>query len=197
MNRLALITLMILALLVGCTQQAAPGPTATPTPAPGAPTATPTPEPSIIGGETDEHGCYIAAGYSWCKTKQKCLRTFEEDCPAAPTATPVPDVMYTYLSLVSKYCYPTNIGIELWNTGGYATGTPLVRLQQVENGAVTKTCLEFTLKDIARQNKMELSLFNKDYGVEPCDYTTGAYRLVAVEPGPTKVMFNSVDIVCG
>jgi hypothetical protein len=33
-----------------------------------------------IGGEKDVHGCYIAAGYSWCESKNKCLRTWEEDC---------------------------------------------------------------------------------------------------------------------
>jgi putative hemolysin len=34
----------------------------------------------IIGGDKDEHGCLIAAGYSWCDAKQKCLRTWEENC---------------------------------------------------------------------------------------------------------------------
>lgn len=33
----------------------------------------------IIGGDKDEHGCLIAAGYSWCQAKQKCLRIWEED----------------------------------------------------------------------------------------------------------------------
>jgi len=33
-----------------------------------------------IGGETDEHGCLPAAGYTWCESKQKCLRTWEEEC---------------------------------------------------------------------------------------------------------------------
>ncbi len=37
-----------------------------------------------IGGETDEHGCMLMAGYTWCESKQKCLRTWEEDCPTAP-----------------------------------------------------------------------------------------------------------------
>jgi hypothetical protein len=36
----------------------------------------------LIGGQTDGHGCLIAAGYSWCQAKQKCLRTWEEECPA-------------------------------------------------------------------------------------------------------------------
>lgn len=34
----------------------------------------------IIGGDTDEGGCLIAAGYTWCEPKQKCLRTWEEPC---------------------------------------------------------------------------------------------------------------------
>lgn len=34
----------------------------------------------IIGGDKDEHGCLIAAGYSWCEVKQKCLRVWEESC---------------------------------------------------------------------------------------------------------------------
>jgi hypothetical protein len=31
-----------------------------------------------IGGETDEYGCLIAAGYTWNQTKQKCVREWEE-----------------------------------------------------------------------------------------------------------------------
>jgi hypothetical protein len=34
----------------------------------------------LIGGQRDEHGCLIPAGYSWCELKQKCLRTWEESC---------------------------------------------------------------------------------------------------------------------
>jgi hypothetical protein len=34
-----------------------------------------------IGGETDEHGCLLMGGYTWCEPKQKCLRTWEEECP--------------------------------------------------------------------------------------------------------------------
>lgn len=34
----------------------------------------------LIGGNQDEHGCLIAAGYSWCEASQKCLRVWEEDC---------------------------------------------------------------------------------------------------------------------
>jgi hypothetical protein len=33
-----------------------------------------------MGGDRDEHGCIPSAGYSWCEAKQKCLRTWEENC---------------------------------------------------------------------------------------------------------------------
>ncbi|RLE46581.1 hypothetical protein DRJ22_01575 [Candidatus Woesearchaeota archaeon] len=35
----------------------------------------------IIGGDRDEHGCIASAGYTWCESKQKCLRLWEEECP--------------------------------------------------------------------------------------------------------------------
>lgn len=37
-------------------------------------------ERALIGGQTDGHGCLIAAGYSWCAPKEKCLRIWEEEC---------------------------------------------------------------------------------------------------------------------
>lgn len=33
-----------------------------------------------LGGDRDEHGCIASAGYSWCESKQKCLRVWEEPC---------------------------------------------------------------------------------------------------------------------
>lgn len=37
-------------------------------------------QPQIIGGDKDKGGCLIGAGYSWCESKQKCLRVWEEKC---------------------------------------------------------------------------------------------------------------------
>lgn len=34
----------------------------------------------LIGGDKDKHGCLGSAGYSWCETKNKCLRIWEETC---------------------------------------------------------------------------------------------------------------------
>jgi hypothetical protein len=38
------------------------------------------PCPGIVGNDSDEHGCKASAGYSWCDEKQKCIRSWEEDC---------------------------------------------------------------------------------------------------------------------
>lgn len=35
-----------------------------------------------IGGQTDAHGCLIAAGYSWCEARQECERPWERYCTA-------------------------------------------------------------------------------------------------------------------
>ena len=44
------------------------------------PNCTFAPCPSIVGNDTDAHGCKPSAGYSWCEAKQKCVRPFEEPC---------------------------------------------------------------------------------------------------------------------
>jgi hypothetical protein len=33
--------------------------------------------PPQVGGQKDEHGCLIAAGYIWSQVKQECVRIFE------------------------------------------------------------------------------------------------------------------------
>lgn len=35
---------------------------------------------SLVGNDSDEHGCKASAGYSWCEEKKKCLRVWEENC---------------------------------------------------------------------------------------------------------------------
>ena len=37
-------------------------------------------EQTLLGSDRDEHDCIGSAGYSWCESKQKCIRTWEEEC---------------------------------------------------------------------------------------------------------------------
>jgi hypothetical protein len=34
----------------------------------------------MVGNDRDEHGCIGSAGYTWCESKGKCLRSWEENC---------------------------------------------------------------------------------------------------------------------
>lgn len=49
------------------------------------PVQSPIPSQQIIGGDKDDHGCLIAAGYSWCEPKQKCVQVWEEGCDDVTT----------------------------------------------------------------------------------------------------------------
>lgn len=39
---------------------------------------------TLVGGDRDAHGCIGSAGYTWCATKQECLRVWEEPCEETP-----------------------------------------------------------------------------------------------------------------
>jgi len=46
------------------------------------PTSEASPTGQFVGNDKDKHGCIGSAGYSWCESKNKCLRLFEEGCPS-------------------------------------------------------------------------------------------------------------------
>lgn len=75
---------------IGPNCEFAPCPPSMPPPVPGETqpvTPGPKPAPAPIGGDSDTHGCKGSAGYSWCEAKQKCLRSWEEECVAGVACT--------------------------------------------------------------------------------------------------------------
>jgi hypothetical protein len=75
----------------------------------------PIPAEQTIGGDTDEHGCLIAAGYSWCNSKSKCLRTWEEPCSQEDKNANVSSLINNLINQTQVEL--TQIGIETftWN----------------------------------------------------------------------------------
>jgi hypothetical protein len=51
----------------------------------------------IVGGDKDIHGCIPSAGFSWCEAKQKCLRTWEENCTAESSACDYNSTIKSYI----------------------------------------------------------------------------------------------------
>ena len=70
---------------------------------------------TLVGNDTDEHGCKASAGYSLCEAKQKCLRTWEENCTAEQaspeTANPETSIPETNAQAKAKeFCDNENVG---------------------------------------------------------------------------------------
>ncbi len=73
-----------------------------------------------LGGDRDEHGCIPSAGYSWCESKKKCLRNWEESCPTED------DNELIKQALFKKNSWKESDGITVTvstNDGKYASGT--------------------------------------------------------------------------
>jgi heat shock protein HslJ len=49
---------------------------------------------TIVGGDRDEYGCILSAGYSWCEVKGRCIRPWEEECTREEKTSPL-DTTYT------------------------------------------------------------------------------------------------------
>lgn len=78
----------------------------------------PTTNQPLIGGQTDEGGCLIAAGYSWCEPKQKCLRIWEEKCYETEEA----DLVQIFAAEHNKSVNETNVTIVKMKDN-YASGS--------------------------------------------------------------------------
>lgn len=46
-------------------------------------------EKKVIGGDKDEHGCLIGAGYSWNETEEKCVREWSNESDRYQIINPV------------------------------------------------------------------------------------------------------------
>ncbi|MFH0891659.1 MAG: DUF333 domain-containing protein [Candidatus Falkowbacteria bacterium] len=60
-------------------------------------------ESGLIGGQKDEHGCLVAAGYSWCEAKEKCLRTWEDPCVRESAEASEADIESIRQAFAAKY----------------------------------------------------------------------------------------------
>lgn len=80
------------------------------------------PTQQLIGNDKDEHGCIGSAGYTWCAVKNKCLRIWEEPCPASTTSDA--DAIKNALFQKNKWKETDGITVTVsTNDGQYASGT--------------------------------------------------------------------------
>jgi putative hemolysin len=75
----------------------------------------------LIGGQTDEHGCLIAAGYSWCEAEQKCLRSWEETCGPEPAESDLTGIKQAFMNKYDKTADEIQVTVNLFD-GTHARG---------------------------------------------------------------------------
>lgn len=78
----------------------------------------------MVGNDTDSHGCKGSAGYTWCETSQKCLRTWEESCvvkiPTPEDEQNRTNTTWNQIKRIDRDVQPNNNRITLQN-GTYAS----------------------------------------------------------------------------
>lgn len=74
-----------------------------------------------IGGEKDVNGCFISAGYSWCESKAKCLRPWEEICLSEATEDDVLDIKQAFMDKHERESGDIRVTLDMF-TGNYARG---------------------------------------------------------------------------
>lgn len=75
----------------------------------------------LVGGQKDGHGCLIAAGYSWCESKQKCLRSWEEACAYEPSENDLAFIKQAFLNKYGKDPAEVLVTVEKFD-GSFARG---------------------------------------------------------------------------
>jgi hypothetical protein len=74
---------------------------------------------NMVGNDRDEHGCIGSAGYSWCVSKNKCLRVWEEGCPTSED----PQLIKESLFKKNNWKESDDINVTVsTNDGNYASG---------------------------------------------------------------------------
>ncbi len=84
----------------------------------------------MVGNDSDAHGCIGSAGYSWCESLQKCLRTWEEPCPALYADSAVTSTSGANAAVACVNAPMTSDNLEKCKSEGM-----LVR-KKMENGCV-------------------------------------------------------------
>jgi hypothetical protein len=131
----------------------------------------------LIGGQKDEGGCLIAAGYRWCKDLNKCVRPWEEFCAdlAPETLAALKD------STGMKLSDPADAGIQ-WKvreTEGIKTMNLKGKFSAIEN--------------VTKEDYDKIGAYMLSEGFDPDLYNTSSGENGAGTAGYKK---TNIGLVC-
>lgn len=75
----------------------------------------------LIGGQKDDRGCLIAAGYSWCEAEQKCFRPWEETCGVDPAEEDLESIKKAFMDKYQKSADEIQVYVSQFD-GNFARG---------------------------------------------------------------------------
>ncbi|MBU0998313.1 hypothetical protein KJ570_02190 [Patescibacteria group bacterium] len=125
-------------------------------------------ENKLIGGDKDIHDCLIAAGYSWCSQKEKCLREWEEPC--------IQEKAFEVLTNLKKETNISFSGIGItsfkWVTNESQTNGKYEPIEKELNGKV------FSAENVENKNLKKIDDFFKENSFRSDKYNvaTGTYK---------------------
>lgn len=92
-----------------------------------------------IGGQKDEHGCLVAAGYTWSDLKKDCVRLFDEAEKVSDPANPEEITTYVLFSTdnsKAELFRPSTKGSEIMIRNGQEWIGKSGKLRHESNGWV-------------------------------------------------------------
>ena len=124
-------------------------------------------EEKRIGGDKDEHDCLIAAGYSWCQEKEKCLREWEEPCTQ--------EGAFNLLANLEKETDIPFSGIGMttfkWVVGKSQTGTKYEPIENEVNGKIINA------ENVSSEDSNKIDAFFKEnaFSIDKYNVAAGTY----------------------
>jgi hypothetical protein len=106
------------------------------------------PQPTILGNDSDEHGCKASAGYTWSQLLGECIRVWETGTPVQYT-----DTTASYKKAVYAIFNADSTQVEIMSINGehpiltqqgsekqWVSGDKKIKLQQTEKGLILLVC---------------------------------------------------------
>lgn len=152
----------------------------------------------LSGEQKDEHGCLIAAGYSWCEAKEKCLLIQEEACAVAPepTESDINAIQQVFIEKYQKSEGEVQIAIEKFD-GNYARGgVKFATLGQFGEGGIFLAYKENGAWKLAFDGNGMISCLEMANYNFPADMTLGCYDENTEEALPSAQLPNPASVNC-
>lgn len=149
-----------------------------------------------IGGDIDEGGCIVGAGYTWCEIKNKCLRTWEEPCIADHSQAKVEQYLREHISELSPV--EEVLGGTFFITRYVYTDNNIVTVHYEDGHNAYVASVTYTLgNDKINVSKFSLLESNGEVSLENKDAYTTLHEVISQEFGVDldTTQINQVDVL--